>query len=351
MLGPGLHRHRRAGYAAAMKAWRVHEFGHYKERLRREEIEPPRVPEGGVVIEVAAAAINFPDLLSIAGTYQVKAPLPFTPGLEASGTIIEAGTKSVHQVGQRVIANHVWGAFAERMAVPDSAIYAVPDAMSDVHAAALHIVYQTSYFGLVHRARLQPGETLLVHGGAGGVGTSAIQLGKMLGATVIATAGSEEKLQVCRDCGADHVINYRDEDFVDAVKQITSSRGADVIYDPVGGDVFDGSTRCIAFEGRLLVIGFTSGRVPSIKANRILLKNISIIGLHWGNYAFHAPALMHQAHEALCELYEAGKIRPVIYAELELDRLPEALALVESRQSYGKVVVRPRAATRISNYS
>jgi NADPH:quinone reductase len=323
-----------------MKAWRVHEFGHYQERLRFEDIDAPEVPEGGVVIEVAAAALNFPDLLSIAGTYQVKAPLPFTPGLEASGTIIEVGPKSKHQVGQRVIANHAWGAYAERMAAPDPSIFPVPDAMSDTDAAALHIVYQTSYFGLVHRAGLKAGETLLVHGGAGGVGTSAIQLGKALGATVIATAGAEDKLQVCRDCGADHVVNYRDEDFVDAVKQITGGRGADVIYDPVGGDVFDGSTRCIAFEGRLLVIGFTSGRIPSIKANRILLKNISIVGLHWGNYAFHAPELMQETHQALCELYAAGKIRPVIFRELPLAELPQALALLESRQSYGKLLVR-----------
>jgi NADPH:quinone reductase len=324
-----------------MKAWRVHEFGHYKERLRWEDVAAPEVPEGGVLIEVTAAALNFPDLLSIAGTYQVKAPLPFTPGLEASGTIVEAGPKSKHRVGQRVIANHAWGAYAERMAVPDSAIYDVPEGMSDAHAAALHIVYQTSYFGLVHRAGLKAGETLLVHGGAGGVGTSAIQLGKALGATVIATAGSEDKLQVCRDCGADHVINYRDEDFVDAVKHITGGRGADVVYDPIGGDVFDGSTRCIAFEGRLLVIGFAGGRIPSIKANRILLKNISIVGLHWGNYAFHAPELMHQAHAALCELYAAGKIRPVIFRELPLASLPEALELLESRRSHGKLVVRP----------
>jgi NADPH2:quinone reductase len=324
-----------------MHAWRVHAFGSYREQLRWEECEAPVAPEAGVVVRVAAAALNFPDLLAIAGTYQVKAPLPFTPGIEACGIVVSAGARSRFRPGDRVIATNLWGAFAEQMPAVDQSCFAVPDDMSDADAAALLIVYQTSYFALVHRTPLAAGEVLLVHGGAGGVGTSAIQIGKALGATVIATVGSDEKAAVCRTAGADHVINYNERDFVAEVTRLTAGRGADVIYDPVGGDVFDRSMRCIAFGGRLLVIGFTSGRIPEIKANRVLLKNISVIGLHWGAYQSHQPALIHAAHEALCGLYARGAIKPVIYREMALRELPEALGLLESRASHGKIVLRP----------
>lgn len=328
----------------AMHAWRVHEVGPYREVLRWEEVPDPAPPDDGVVVEVRAAGLNFPDLLVIAGNYQVKAPLPFTPGIEACGVVVEAGPGSTWKPGDRVIAHHHarWGAFAERMTAPDGDCFAVPDAMTDAHAAALLVIYQTSYFGLVYRAGLQAGETLVVHGGAGGVGTSAIQIGKALGATVIATAGTDDKLEVCRRAGADHVINYREEDFVERVRAITDGRGADVIYDPVGGDVFDASTKCLAFSGRLLVIGFASGRIPSIACNRVLLKNISIVGLHWNNYRFHEPGKFHECHERLCELYARGAIEPVIYRDYPMTELPEALAAIEGRASYGKVIVSPR---------
>ncbi len=324
-----------------MQAWRVHEFGHYRDVLRWESCDEPTPPESGVVIEVAAAALNFPDLLAIRGAYQVKAPLPFTPGIEAAGVVTAVGPKSRHRVGDRVIANHLWGAFATKMAAPDQSCFAIPALMSDEAAAALLVAYQTSYFALAIRTQLGADETLLVHGGAGGVGTAAIQLGKARGATVIATAGTDDKLRVCSDAGADHVINYREQNFVEAVKSLTNGRGADVIYDPVGGDVFDQSTRCIAFGGRLLVIGFASGRIPEIKANRILLKNIAVIGLFWGNYQLHEPQLLHDVHHALCELYAAGDINPVIYKTYPLSELPQALAALESRASYGKILVRP----------
>jgi NADPH2:quinone reductase len=324
-----------------MHAWRIHEFGHYRDVLRWEACDDPRAPEAGVVLQVSAAGVNFPDLLAVAGTYQIKPPLPFVPGIEACGTVIEAGSESRFAPGDRLVAYHYMGAFGERMAVPDPLCFPVPERMSDADAAALLVVYQTSYFALVYRGALQPGETLLVHGGAGGVGTAAIQIGKALGATVIATAGSDEKLDVCRACGADHVINYRDHDFVAEVERLSAGRGADVIYDPVGGDVFDKSTRCIAFGGRLLVIGFASGRIPEIRANRILLKNISIVGLHWGNYQFHRPELLSQAHERLCAMYEKGEIAPVIHAEMPLGELPQALNALDSRASHGKIVLRP----------
>ncbi|MEM9491758.1 MAG: NADPH:quinone oxidoreductase family protein, partial [Myxococcota bacterium] len=244
-----------------MHAWRVHEYGDFRENLTWEECADPNPPNAGVVIEVAAAGLNFPDLLLIAGQYQVKAPLPFVPGMEACGTVVATGPDSRFAVGQRIIASNMWGAFGQRMAVPDRSCFAIPDAMSAVHAAALTITYQTGYFALHHRARLTEGETVLVHGGAGGVGTAAIQLARAAGARIIATAGSDSKLDICRQCGADEVINYRDDDFVREVKTMTGGRGADVIIDPVGGEVFDQSTRCIAFGGRIVVIGFASGRI------------------------------------------------------------------------------------------
>jgi len=322
-----------------MKAWRVHELGHYKDVLRWEDCDPPEPPAAGVVIDVKSAALNFPDLLSIAGKYQLRAPLPFVPGLEAVGTISAVGADSQHAVGDRVILNAPWGAFAERMAAPDAFVFSAPTEMPDDHAAAFHTSYQTSYFGLVHRAHTQPGETVLVHGGGGGVGTSAIQIAKALGATVIATAGSAEKLEICTKGGADHVINHREQDFVSVVKKLTGGRGADVIYDPVGGDVFDKSTKCINFSGRLLVIGFASGRIPEIKANRILLKNIAIVGLHWGNYHLLDPKLVHDTHDKLIEMYLAGTIPPVIGNRYPIEQLPAALEAIESRTSHGKLVV------------
>ena len=324
-----------------MRAWRAHQYGPYRDVLRLDEVERPDLPETGARVKIEAASLNFPDLLAIAGKYQVKAPLPFIPGMEAAGVVVEAGAKSKYKPGDRVIANSMWGAFAEVMAAPDTSLFAIPDGMTDDEAASLLVTYQTSYFALVHRARMRPGETLLVHGGAGGVGIAAIQIGRALGATVIATAGSDDKLEICRQAGAQHVINYKDDDWVSAVQKATAGRGADVIYDPVGGDVFDKSLKCIAWEGRLLVIGFASGRIPEIAANKILLKNISIVGLYWGAYQFHAPDMFREAHEALSRMYTEGKIKPVVWKSFPLAELPAALAALESRASYGKVVVKP----------
>jgi NADPH2:quinone reductase len=324
---------------SAMRAWRVHEHGDFRKHLVREECEAPSPPCSGVVIAVAAAGVNFPDILAIAGKYQVRPELPFVPGMEAVGRITAVGEESRFAVGERVIANGLWGAFADQMAVEDKYTFAIPDSIPDRDAAALHVIYQTSYMALVHRAALQPGETLLVHGGSGGVGTSAIQIGKALGARVIATASSKDKLEVCQQAGADDLINYRDEDFVAVVKQLTGGKGADVIYDPVGGDVFDQSSKCIAFGGRLLVIGFASGRIPEITANRILLKNISVVGLHWGAYYEHAPAMVQDTHLRLLELYQEGKIRPILFGDLGMSDLPEALAAIAERRSWGKIVV------------
>ncbi len=325
-----------------MKAWRVHAHGEPKDLhscLRWEDCATPSPPPDGVVIDVRAAGLNFSDLLLVAGKYQADPSLPFVLGMEAVGVVAAVGPKSRHRVGQRVIASALKGAFAEQMAASDPCTFAIPDAMSDVDAAALHVIYQTAYMALVYRCDLQPGETLLVHGGSGGVGTATIQVGKALGARVIATAGSSEKLAVCSQAGADQVIHYREQDFAQEVNALTDGRGADVIFDPVGGDVFDQSLRCIAFGGRQLVIGFASGRIPEITANRILLKNISIVGLHWPAYSAKAPELVQQTHLRLLELYNAGAIRPIIGSQRSMHELPKALTQIAERRAWGKLVV------------
>jgi NADPH:quinone reductase len=322
-----------------VKAWRVHDYGDYHSVLRLESGVEPRRPAGAAVrLRVLAAGVNFADSLSIAGKYQVKQPVPFTPGGEMMGEVVEAGPLSRFKPGDRVVAFGT-GAFAGESTVPDACAFAIPETIPPRDATALLSTYQTSHLALGRRAALRAGETLLVHSGAGGVGTAAIQIGKIRGATVIATAGSDDKLQVCRDCGADHVINYRSQDFVAEVKRITGGRGADVIYDPVGGDVFDQSTRCIAWEGRLIVIGFTSGRIPAIAANRILLKNIAVVGLNWPDYASRDPSVLEQAHADIVRWYQEGAVKPVIYAALPLAEVVRALDLMLSRESYGKVVV------------
>lgn len=324
-----------------MRAWRAHSYGPWKDVLRLDEVDAPTPPAGGAVVKIEAASLNFPDILALAGHYQVKAPLPFTPGIEAAGTVVRTGAGSNHAVGDRVIVSAPWGAFAEEIAAGDSQLWRWPEGLSAAEAASFVVTYHTGYFALVHRAALRAGETLLVHGGAGGVGIAAIQLGKALGATVIATAGADDKVEVCRAAGADHAINYRSSDFTAAVKDLTGGRGADVIYDPVGGDVFDQSLRCIAWEGRILVIGFASGKIPELKLNRVLLKNISVVGLYWGAYQAHDPDKVVACHAALCELVAQGALRPVIWKELPLAALPEAFTALENRTSHGKIAVIP----------
>jgi NADPH2:quinone reductase len=278
----------------------------------------------------------------VQGKYQVKPPFPFIPGAELAGTVRAVGT-GVERVapGDRVFASAGLGAFAERAQVPAAAAWPVPDGMSFEEAAGLPIVYPTSYAGLVYRAGLRAGETVLVHAAAGGVGIAAVQIAKALGAHVIATAGGPEKLEVAKEAGADVLIDYRAEDWVEAVKRATDGRGADVIYDSVGGDITDKSLKCIAWNGRLLVIGFASGDIPAVKLNRVLLKNIAIVGLHWGAHVQHEPARIQETFAALFDLYAAGKIRPVVFARYGLDDLPAALEALGSRRSYGKIVVTP----------
>jgi NADPH:quinone reductase len=326
-----------------VKAWVVREFGG-SESLHFEDFEPPDPVDGAVRIAVQAASINFPDVLMIAGLYQVKPALPFVPGVEVSGVVESAPEGSGFSKGDRVMAlvdntSLTRGGFADLCDVSPQSLTRIPEGMPFDEAAAFTLVFQTGWFGLHRRANLQAGETLLVHAGAGGVGSAAIQLGKAAGATVIATAGSDEKVEVCRRLGADHALNYKSADFVDAVKAITGGRGADVVYDPVGGDVYDRSTKCIAFEGRIVVVGFTSGRIAQAATNHVLIKNYSVVGLHWGLYAKRAPELTAAAMRRLFEMYGAGKIKPYISKRLPLEEAPAALALVGGGKSTGKVVL------------
>lgn len=306
------------------------------------EVPDPQPGPGEVLVETRAIGCNFPDILIVQGKYQVKPPLPFSPGHEVGGVVRQVGPGVTRaRPGQRVIAMLGWGGFAELALAPAAGVFPIPDAMSFEEAAAFGLVYQTSYCALEHRAALRPDEWLLVHGAAGGVGLAAVQLGKAMGARVIATAGAEAKLEIARQSGADVLINYRSEDWVERVKVTTDGEGADVIYDPVGGDVFDGSTRCLALEGRLLVIGFAGGRIPSIAANRILLKNISVVGVHWGLYQRRGSPLVDRWMDALFALYTKGAIRPVIYRTYRLPEAAKALAALAARESYGKVVLIP----------
>jgi NADPH2:quinone reductase len=322
-----------------MKAWRVHAWGE-PETMVLEEVATREPDAGQVRIRNHAAALNFFDILQVQGKYQVKPPFPFTPGAEIAGMVdaVGLGVTSV-KVGDRVIAIPRGGAFAEYSCAPESSVFTMPEAMSFEEAASMPIVYQTGYFAMTHRYQIRGGEWLLVHAGASGVGMAAIQIGKALGAKVIATAGSEAKLAFAREQGADFAIDYTDASWVDRVKEITEGCGADTIYDPVGGDVFDLSTKCVASEGRILIIGFAAGRIPSIALNRVLLKNISIVGVLWGSYVVSHPSYEKEAHASLMKMYNAGKIRPTVSSRYTFDEAPRGLRDLAERKVAGKAVL------------
>ncbi len=325
-----------------MRAWMVKQYGNYDKDLVLGELPDPKADSTTAIVEVHATGINFADILNIRGQYQIKAPFPFSPGMEAAGVVIEAGADSPHKVGDRVVTVNVVGGCAGKAIATGFGSYPIPDEMSFAQAAAFTINYQTGYFALIRRGRLKAGETVLVHAGASGVGTAAIQLSKAHGSTVIATASSADKLDICRRCGADHVINYKDGDFVPVVREITSGKGVDVVYDPVGGDTFDNSTKVMAFEGRILVIGFASGRIPQVAANRLLLKNIDVIGLFLGGYSMYHNQHVHDIQDKLYGLFRDGKLSPVIFKEYSFADLPHALADIESRAAYGKPILLQR---------
>ena len=310
--------------------------------LEREDGADVVAGEGEVAIDVRAAGCNFFDILITEGKYQVRPELPFSPGAEVAGTVSAVGAGvDRFAVGDRVSALLPYGGFASALAAPEERVFPIPSGMSFETAAALGLVYQTSYVGLVHRARIQPGETLLVHAAAGGVGLAAVQIGVALGARVIGTAGSREKLDLVERCGATATINYREENWVDRVKELTDGRGADVIYDPVGGDTFDLSMKCIAFEGRILVIGFASGRIPAPQMSRVLVKNFSLVGLHWVLYFDKDPEVLRSAQDAIARLFAEGKISPLVSATYPLEDAQKALDALGSRGTTGKLVLIP----------
>ncbi|MGW2284870.1 NADPH:quinone oxidoreductase family protein [Streptomyces phaeochromogenes] len=317
-----------------MQAWQVHEIGEPSEVMRLEDVERPTPGDGQVLLKVRAANINFPDALMCRGQYQVRPPLPFTPGVEICGETED---------GRRVIANPAlpYGGFAEYAVADAPAMLPAPEALDDAEAAALHIGYQTGWFGLHRRARLEAGETLLVHAAAGGVGSAAVQLGKAAGAKVIGVVGGADKAAVARELGCDVVVDRRAEDVVAAVKEATGGRGADVIYDPVGGDAYTQSTKVVAFEGRIVVVGFASGSIPSPGLNHALVKNYSILGLHWGLYNTKDPKLVLRCHEELTELAARGGIKPLVSERVPLSGAAAAVQRVADGVTTGRVAVVP----------
>lgn len=323
-----------------MKAIVAREFSEPR-GLVLDEVERPEPREGQVLIRVQSAALNFPDILMVAGKYQVKPPLPFTPGFEVAGTVEALGPGvSQFRPGQRVLAQLSLGGFAEYAVAAAGSMQPIPDAMTFDEAASFPLVYQTSYFALVFRGGLQKGETVLVHSAAGGVGLAAVQIARALGAgKIIGTAGSDQKLDLIRQHGADAAVNYQTEDFVEVVKRETGGRGADVIFDPVGGEVGQKSTKCIAFEGRLLIIGFTSGAFSNFVSNHILVKNYSVVGVHWGLYQQHRSAKIAEAWQALWSLYEAGKLKPLVGQRYPMPQVADAMEKLASRSAVGKVVL------------
>ena len=328
-----------------MKAWRVHKNGEPREVMRLEDIPDPEPGPGELLVQVRAADVNFPDALMCRGEYQVKPPFPFTPGVELCGEVLAAGegTDGAPAVGSRVIAQPALpsGAFGERALVSAASARSAPGALDDAEAAALHIGYQTGWFGLHRRAHLQSGETLLVHAAAGGVGSAAVQLGKAAGARVIGVVGGSAKAETARELGCDVVVDRREDDIVAAVKEATGGRGADVVYDPVGGDAYAKSVKCIAFEGRIVVVGFASGAVPTPGLNHALIKNYAILGLHWGLYNTKDPAAVRACHEELTALAADGKIKPLISERLPLDEAGDAVQRVFDGITTGRVVIQP----------
>ncbi len=322
-----------------MKAVLCKSFG-APDQLTVEDVESPPVKAGEVKITVRACGVNFPDALMVQGLYQLKPPFPFSPGLEVAGDISEVGVGvNGDRVGQRIMATMMVGGFAEEVVVPEESTLPMPDNMPYEIGAGFPLVYGTAHVALTRRGRLKTGETLLVLGAAGGVGLAAVELGNLMGARVIAAASSAEKLDLARSRGASDTINYSSEDLRERMKLLTHDQGADVIFDPVGGDIFDQAVRRIAWEGRYLVIGFASGRIPTLPANIALLKNASLVGLFWGAYLLQDPAVIQRSFQQLLTWYSEGRLRPNVHRTYDLKDAPKALEDLINRRAMGKLVL------------
>lgn len=327
-----------------MRAWRVRGHGEPGEVLHLDDdVELPEPGPRQVVVRVDACALNFADDLLCRGTYQEHPPLPFTPGLELAGTVIAAGADACHAVGTRVVGSPLLphGGLAEAALAADHDVFTLPATVDDISAAAHHVTYQTGWFALRRRAAVRPGETLLVHAGAGGVGSAAVQLGRAFGLRVLATAGGPEKVASCHELGADAAFDHRTGDVAAWVLEQTDGRGADVVFDPVGGDTFDASTKCIAWEGRILVVGAASGRYAEARTNHVLVKNYSVVGVHWGGYRTRRPELLAEAHDELMALLERGAITPLVSEVRPLDDAVALLGRLTAGRSTGKLVLVP----------
>ena len=322
-----------------MKAVLCESFGP-AENLSLQDVSPPELESGQVIVDIHSCALNFPDVLMVEGKYQSLPPFPFTPGGEFAGVVTQvADDVSKWQVGDEVFASCGHGAMAEQIAVSAEALRAKPGNMSFATASGISTTYGTSYYALKQRANLQPGETLLVLGAAGGVGLAAVELGKAMGARVIAAASSAEKLAVAQQAGADELIDYSDGELKEKVKELTGGKGADVIYDPVGGPLFDQCMRCINWEGRILIVGFVGGDIPRVPTNLVLLKSCQVVGVFYGAFSGRFPVENEQNFAELLQMFEAGKLRALVGAEYQLTDFVEALNCLSQRRAVGKVVV------------
>ena len=324
-----------------MRAIVCHEITDDLSGIELRDVPRPNPGPGDVLIRIHASSVNFPDILLCQGKYQMKLDPPFTPGMDVAGTIEALGEGVTgFEVGDAVCGGAKFGGFAEYAVLRADGLQHKPDNFSFAEAAAYSAAYLTAYVALVRRGRLQPGETLLVHGASGGVGMAAINVGKLLGANVIATGGSDSKLAKVKAYGADHVIHTRDG-FREQVKALTDGRGADVIYDPVGGDVFDESVRCIAFDGRLLVIGFTSGRIATVATNMPLIKGFSVVGVRAGEYGRRFPDRGRENVEQIWAWARDAKTQPHIHDQLPLERTVEGFRAMQDREVVGKLIIVP----------
>jgi len=310
------------------------------DKLTMRELPDPVPGPGEVVIDVQVAALNFPDTLIVEGKYQFKPEPPFSPGGEGAGVISAVGDGVKWEVGTPVVAVHAQGAFAEKWLVPAALVLPMPAGLSFEQSAGFTMIYGTSYYALKQRAALQPGEILLVLGAAGGVGSAAIQLGKVMGATVIAAASTAEKLVFCESLGADHAINYAENDMREAIKEITGGKGVDVVYDPVGGELAEQAFRSIAWKGRHLVVGFAAGDIPALPLNLPLLKGASIVGVFWGSWMQRGSADIAENIRELYKMAASGTIEPRISAVHDFENYAEALADLTGRSAMGKVLLR-----------
>ncbi|MFB7797825.1 NADPH:quinone oxidoreductase family protein [Isoptericola sp. NPDC056134] len=327
---------------ATMRAWRVTGPGEPADVLRLDEVPAPEPGPGEVLVRVRAVAVNFPDVLLARGEYQVRPEPPFVPGIELCGDVVALGEgvavgERGLAPGARVVGSAI-GVLSELAALPAAAVRPAPEGLGDAEAAALTIAYQTAWFALHRKARIRPGEHLLVHAAAGGVGTAAVQLGVAAGAWVIGVVGSPAKAAVATAAGAHHVL-VRDDDLAARVKELTGGAGADVVVDPVGGASFEQSTRCIALEGRIVVVGFASGDVPPVRSNHALVKNYDVLGLHWALYQQRRPDLVDAAHDALTRLVAEGAVRPVVADEVPFEDAPAAVQRLAGGTTTGRLVV------------